>query len=155
MPIRFRCHSCNQLLGIARRKIGMQVRCPTCRKMLTVPKEDGADKTPDAEVPPLFERDDFEALLHGPNQPATVGSASPPPAPSSAPIFVPPRKETPPTPVYESELVSPVASPSNEPTALAGIVLSPGLATILTVSMILLLAIAFGAGLLIGRFALQ
>ena len=30
MPIRFRCAYCNQLMGIAHRKAGSVVRCPTC-----------------------------------------------------------------------------------------------------------------------------
>src|SRR5262249_59525811 len=37
MPIRFRCPFCNQLLGIARRKAGTAVQCPTCRGRVTGP----------------------------------------------------------------------------------------------------------------------
>src|SRR5262245_45905806 len=37
MSIKFRCVHCNQKLGIADRKAGTQVQCPTCLQMVTVP----------------------------------------------------------------------------------------------------------------------
>src|SRR2546421_13129859 len=37
VPIRFRCAYCNQLMGIARRKAGTVVRCPTCSGQVVVP----------------------------------------------------------------------------------------------------------------------
>lgn len=39
MPIQFRCSSCKQLLGIARRKAGASVTCPTCGAKTMVPNE--------------------------------------------------------------------------------------------------------------------
>lgn len=38
MPIQFRCGSCNQLLGIATRKAGHVVNCPTCGNKTVVPR---------------------------------------------------------------------------------------------------------------------
>ncbi len=40
MPIKFRCQHCNQLMGIARRKAGTDVTCPTCNGVLRVPFQD-------------------------------------------------------------------------------------------------------------------
>jgi len=37
MPIHFRCCFCNQLLGIAHRKAGTVIDCPTCRGKVWVP----------------------------------------------------------------------------------------------------------------------
>jgi DNA-directed RNA polymerase subunit RPC12/RpoP len=37
MPIRFRCAYCNQLMGIAHRKVGSVVRCPKCSGQVIVP----------------------------------------------------------------------------------------------------------------------
>ncbi|MFM8274728.1 MAG: hypothetical protein ACKODX_20690 [Gemmata sp.] len=37
MPIRFRCHYCNRLLGIATRKAGTETTCPHCGYTITVP----------------------------------------------------------------------------------------------------------------------
>jgi phage FluMu protein Com len=41
MPIQFRCGSCNQLLGIASRKAGHVVNCPTCGNKTVVPRVNG------------------------------------------------------------------------------------------------------------------
>lgn len=139
MPIRFRCHRCNQLMGIARRKAGMTVRCPTCHADLVVPQ---TDEEPAAAPPivapppaaPLFERSDFEAFLESPAR-----EPSPPPA-------VPPTEGE--HPVLPSLELTPERKPSHPP----GLVLSPTQATWLTVAAILLLALAFGAGLLVGRY---
>jgi hypothetical protein len=38
MPIRFRCVHCHQLLGIATRKSGTLISCPTCQRRQTVPR---------------------------------------------------------------------------------------------------------------------
>src|SRR4051794_32042732 len=37
MTVRFLCPACNQLLGIAARKIGAQVNCPKCQATIIVP----------------------------------------------------------------------------------------------------------------------
>src|SRR5262249_18728873 len=90
MPIRFRCAYCNQLLGIARRKAGQVVRCPTCAGQVVVPQAD--EESPEQELPspgpvqapaqapsaPLFERDDFGLDFDNPvpSMPPTQGSGS-------------------------------------------------------------------------------
>jgi len=63
MPIRFRCAYCNQLLGIARRKVGTVVRCPTCAGQVVVPDRDAEGLGDEASEQPLFERNDFDDLL--------------------------------------------------------------------------------------------
>ncbi len=67
MPIRFRCSYCNQLLGIARRKSGTSVRCPTCAGQVSVPDQDEAAMVPGREDPNpfVFDRNDFDGLLQG------------------------------------------------------------------------------------------
>jgi phage FluMu protein Com len=67
MPIRFRCSYCNQLLGIARRKTGTSVRCPTCAGQVLVPDQDEAATVPGREDPNpfVFDRNDFDGLLQG------------------------------------------------------------------------------------------
>ncbi len=39
MPIRFPCTACGQLLGIATRKVGTEIHCPTCGLAVIVPDE--------------------------------------------------------------------------------------------------------------------
>lgn len=145
MPIRFRCRYCNQLMGIAHRKAGTTVQCPTCHAQVVVPQPqaDVKEESPEAqhipEAPaPLFERSDFEAFLHNPvAEKPTVHPAKPlvfaADAPSSSSFA---------EPSVTSRLRS------------AGLVLSPMQATWLTVVVILLLGLAFGAGLLVGHYAL-
>jgi hypothetical protein len=148
MPIRFRCRHCNQLMGISRRKAGTMVHCPTCHTEVLVPQPESEDKPapppaqPIADAPaPLFERSDFEAFLNNPVVEKPAVSAAP-----AAPL--------PPSP-FETEIP---ASPSySKPsgslrTTPPGLVLSPTQATWLTVAVILLVAFAFGAGLLVGHY---
>jgi predicted RNA-binding Zn-ribbon protein involved in translation (DUF1610 family) len=42
MPIRFPCTACGQLLGIATRKVGTEIHCPTCGLGVIVPDEEQA-----------------------------------------------------------------------------------------------------------------
>jgi hypothetical protein len=163
MPIRFRCRYCNQLMGIARRKAGMTVNCPTCHAQVVVPPPE-AEAQPEAppsapavgEAPapapvegavpaPLFERSDFEAFLENPVHEAPPRAPEPPAPPPVAPAPSPFASESfapPPLPLSSSAMRSPPA----------GLVLSPTQATWLTVVAILLLALAFGAGLLVGHY---
>jgi phage FluMu protein Com len=61
MPIRFRCAYCNQLLGIAHRKAGTVVRCPTCNGKVVVPSPpEGAEKPLGSQPELIFERSDFD-----------------------------------------------------------------------------------------------
>ena len=163
MPIRFRCAYCNQLLGIARRKAGTVVRCPTCAGQVVVPATDGAEDRPPAEQP-LFERSDFDELFnnpapaHGGAAPAgtggtAAGTAAPPargPLPEEAwGTHADPDVEVEPLGVPRGGV--PAFEPAPRP---PGILLSPAKATILTVAMVIGLAVAFAAGLLVGRFLL-
>jgi len=140
-------------MGIARRKAGTVVRCPTCSGQVVVPNPDVAAPEQGQQQPnQLFERSDFDDLFE-PAVPkertgATVG-ASPPEAPAvgwgtqaEANSGVA-RLEPGPAP--------PLLSP---PPATPGIVVSPSLLTLLTVVGILLLAVVFGAGILVGKFLL-
>jgi hypothetical protein len=168
MPIRFRCPQCNQLLGIARRKAGSTVNCPNCATPVLVPDTDQMPQLPDAEAaaqapaaPPeqpqaLFERDDFDALLR-----ATSGGAAEPRGHNSsvhAPTSRPAAPEPAPAPLPDPFRAEPVGSvrPARKGTGPpdGGVVLSPTRATVLTVVVILLLAIAFGGGLIVGRYFL-
>src|SRR5439155_715796 len=95
MPIRFRCQRCQQLMGIARRKAGTEVQCPTCREMVHVPNEDQmpapaareaqaavAQSGKDAPAPkagplPVFERSDFDEVLRSSEDASHVRPARP------------------------------------------------------------------------------
>src|SRR5262245_46011266 len=139
-------------MGIARRKAGTVVRCPTCSGQVVGPNPDatGAEQAPQ-QPNQLFERSDFDELFE-PSIPkerpgATVG-ASPPQAPAvgwgtqAEPNSGVARLEPGPAP--------PLLSPTPTP----GITLSPSILTLLTVVGILLLAVVFGAGILVGKFLL-
>jgi hypothetical protein len=156
MPIRFRCAYCNQLLGIARRKAGQVVRCPTCAGQVVVPNPEGEEAVdPPPPPPPLFERNDFSEIFHppaavAPPQPAAVGqqplaNVPAPAAGAGAAEFDVER--------YDVGGGGPVALGAVAPPP-PGIVLSPMRATVLTVAVIVAVALAFGAGVLVGRFAL-
>jgi hypothetical protein len=157
MPIRFRCRHCNQLLGIARRKAGCEVECPRCKKHITVPNQDGGGGTEQApNEAPLFERADFDEYLEEANhpQPSILGTPGIPRTPrreeraagSGVRVIQPPSS----SPSYDVEPASSVPSP----TATGGVVLTRSQARWLTLAAILSIALAFGAGLVIGRFLL-
>jgi DNA-directed RNA polymerase subunit RPC12/RpoP len=166
MPIRFRCVYCEKLLGIARRKAGAVVNCPHCGEKLIVPTpEEGAEApgTQDegtrgteeeqalapAGGPQLFERSDFEALLQseptfrsGDDESGPPKSAKPKPPPPQFDLEsdFPEKKPAPPLPALEKP-------PAVEP----GVYLSPKWLTWLSVAGVLLLALAFALGLVVGR----
>jgi hypothetical protein len=147
MPIRFRCKYCNQLLGIARRKAGTDVSCPTCHGRLTVPRDDLAEFEGGPALPsPLFERSDFEDYLRSPfgeeavGHTAASGGRGGRPGPSAASEFDVERL--------------PVEHPPAAPPAPAGIVLSRSRLTVLAVTAVLLLAAAFAAGIGVDRLFL-
>lgn len=176
MPIRFRCVYCDRLLGISRRKAGAVVTCPGCNEQLIVPNpEDLAEMTervddddelapvpppgPPSTEPPVnvFERSDFEDVL----RPVVV--PQPPPAPSPpAPIPpVRPRSQQQPAPIslgdprHDSRETIPPASSDPMRPAPEGIVLSSWKATLLSILVVFLLAVAFVGGVLVDRFLLQ
>jgi hypothetical protein len=150
MPIRFRCQYCNQLLGISRRKAGTAVRCPTCRGQVIVPTTGLEEPAPgDRPASSPFEGSTFEASFQGhavEGPPALPFPFQPPPAPSAFDV------ERVASPTALSEPGTAGLPPRRSPAA--GLVLSPTQATFLTVAAILLLALAFGAGLLVGRYVL-
>ena len=126
MPVRFRCEHCDQLLGIARRKIGTEVRCPECHKMVLVPAEDA----PDADDQTRKKESSFEAAV-AQSQKAGAPAISPAaPKPFDAELYRLP-----------------------DPTR-AGGRLSPLQVFLLTLGAALILALAFTVGLLVGRFVL-
>src|SRR5438105_6382518 len=141
MPIRFRCAYCNQLMGIARRKAGTVVRCPTCAGQVVVPDPAAAPAAaagdPDGAGEGLFDKSDIDELFR--DQPA--GAAPPPPPPS------PPHRA--PRPAAVAYDVEPVALQEHR-AGQVGLVLSPGKVTVLSVLVVLLLGLAFFAGLVIG-----
>jgi hypothetical protein len=153
MPIRFRCPHCNQLLGIARRKAGTQVQCPTCNAAVHVPPGE-ADDDPPSPLPPvapqLFERSDFENYL---KEPLAEGPAHRGATPAAEPLPV--LSEPPPAPAAEVFDLGKFATPAPIPPAPRpqppGLFLTPTQATLLTVTTILFIALAFGAGLWVGR----
>jgi hypothetical protein len=151
MPIRFRCQHCHQLMGIARRKAGTEVQCPTCRHGTLVPREEadvaepralaGGAATAGAGVSePLFERSDFDDVLRGTEAPPRLAR----PAPKKH-LTGPRPGDAAPAPAAPSQ-------PSLLGGAPPGIFLSSNQATLLAVAAIILLAVAFGAGLLVGRY---
>src|SRR5262249_48163376 len=153
MPVRFRCAYCNQLMGIARRKAGTIVRCPTCSGQVIVPSVESVPaKAPAGAVEqPVFERSDFDELLGT----ATTGNQhSPMEASPQAPMPVAPAGAwgTHAEPAFDVSKLDPSAS--LRAGAPPGIVLSPMKATVIAVVVIVLLGVAFGAGLLVGKFAL-
>jgi hypothetical protein len=145
MPIKFRCKYCNQLMGIARRKAGTEVHCPTCNGNLVVPHQDEVFGQA-AAAAPVFERSDFEQYLHADvgNQPAVAAPPAPaPPMPGT--VWSP---QSPPDMVdVEPAALHPVAPP--------GIILSTGMATLLTIGIIFLMALSFMLGVLVGRALVQ
>ena len=96
MPIRFRCAYCNQLMGIAHRKAGTVVSCPTCHGWVKVPtppgQEDEELNPASAKVPKpnVFEKPDFDANIEEPRAFHTHGAEPPPTAPQAAEFDVEP-----------------------------------------------------------------
>jgi phage FluMu protein Com len=163
MPIRFRCKHCHQLMGIARRKSGTEVQCPTCREMVQVPNEDelpapavasaGKEEAPAKANPhPVFERSDFDEVLRGeeeekPARPARAVPAARPERNLAAAAGRVPNYDVEPH-AMSPALSQPIAAAPN------GIFVSSTRLTIVAVVGIILLAVAFGAGLLVGRYCL-
>jgi len=176
MPIRFRCAYCNQLMGISRRKAGTVVRCPSCSGQVVVPNP-AAEPTekpheePSPKAPPqpqLFERSNFDELFDDaaggkraparpvtaaaphrtPDQPQALGPAPAAPRQGQAGQAV---EEAPQSPelAFDVEPVPLTPTPASE-TGRPGIVLSPRLATLAIVGVILALAVAFVVGMVVG-----
>jgi DNA-directed RNA polymerase subunit RPC12/RpoP len=132
MPIRFRCAYCNQLMGIARRKAGSVIRCPKCAGDIIVPTpEDGPELpegSPDRPLNLTFEDNRLEKLL----EPcATQPAAGEAPDATAAHVLG--------------------GASTFVPQALHGLYLPRGMLVVAIVITLVLLAMAFGAGVLAGR----
>ena len=153
MPIRFRCPNCQQLMGIARRKAGQTVNCPTCEREIRVPSGAGvpaAANVPRAPVPAaaeggqLFDRSDFDAMLHAP-----PGGAGPAPVrlPVTGGAAVEAGRAGP-------ELdVEPVQMPP-APAPPGGLVLSSRQVTMAVALAVIIVAGAFAVGVVVGHYLL-
>jgi hypothetical protein len=162
MPIRFRCAYCNQLLGIARRKAGTVVRCPTCAGQVVVPniEEEEGGPTSEGNGPFVFERNDFDELLHTEGEGgASASQKETGPSSSDAPVAIPSAKPPPGAwgthaePPYDVGRINPTPSAvaTAEPLATAaGVYLSRSKLTVLVIAAIAALVVVFVAGLLIG-----
>lgn len=158
MPIRFRCAYCNQLLGIARRKAGTVVRCPTCAGQVIVPniETDDTEAGTSGDDPLVFERSDFEELLN-PNEPAPGQQQKRQAVLSTeSPVALPMTTEPPPgawgthaEPAFDVSRLNPQPVAGSAVPA-GGIVLSPARATLLLIVVVVALALTFGAGFLLG-----
>src|SRR5438094_686380 len=159
MPIRFRCAYCNQLLGISRRKAGTVVRCPTCAGQVVVPtaEVEAAETNPGTPNPLVFERNDFEDLIHTEGAVSLEKKESVATA-ADAPVALPSEANPPPgawgthaEPPYDVERINPVAPLTTaEAVPQSGIFLSSRNATLLAIAVAVLLAVFFAAGLLVG-----
>lgn len=76
MPIKFRCQSCRQFLGISRSKAGQIVDCPTCGRATRVPNLDGS-REPVPSRPELDSAD--SSLMSALDQLAELGRDAPRP----------------------------------------------------------------------------
>jgi DNA-directed RNA polymerase subunit RPC12/RpoP len=131
MPIQFRCGACQQLLGIARRKAGKVVDCPTCGKRTLVPLEDPLESGVTEPIPPplppvqrqakggsIFDRVDVEKLLQPPLKPDVFEESE-----TATALAEPPRKKKvkrepepiPEVPIEKPKVLEPLAEPETEP----------------------------------------
>lgn len=147
MPIRFRCKYCNQLIGIARRKAGSDVSCPTCHGRLQVPGGATTEEGGGLErQPPPFEQSHFEDFLRSPFTEEAARHAAASRGRGSHAIPAVPMMADVERMADEDEPAVPAAT---------GILLSPGWLTVLVVVFILLLAGAFAAGIAVDRLLLR
>jgi hypothetical protein len=162
MPIRFRCSVCQQLLGIGRRKAGTVVRCPKCTNQVIVPEASDSAANPAAKPgEQVFERSDFDEIFapvikknrssrrrkRGKRGRTAVARKAVPKEAAKSPAVQP------------VDALAPVAGAPSAPAPLrarstrnTGFWLTPTLATWLSLAMLIALALAFGAGLLTGRY---
>src|SRR5437588_5705891 len=131
MPIRFRCAYCNQLMGIARRKAGAIVRCPTCAGQVVVPDPRAASGSSKPEKPGVFERKDFGKVFQ---DPAAAGG------PSSGPPSRGARLDVEAVPLPDLA------------TSPRGMYLSSGKVVLLSIVLFLLVGLSFVAGFVLARF---
>jgi len=107
---------------------------------------------------PVFERSDFVELFQpsDPEEASPIATIEPESEPFAALGFPVVPQTKPQSTGYDVEPLGPVGTlPLAIPTTTSpGIMLSSRQATLLTITVILMLALAFGAGLAVGRFLL-
>jgi phage FluMu protein Com len=139
MPIQFRCAACQQLLGIAKRKAGSVVDCPSCKVKTLVPQTSTENEP---TIPPvrrdrtqplsIFDRVDVDKLLQKPTRPELVeqegGSSvavAPPPVRRKM-VFTPdPLENRGPEPVEEPQAMPRLEAGEIEPVDDEPFALSP------------------------------
>jgi hypothetical protein len=153
-------------MGISRRKAGTVVSCPKCHGQVVVPhpapdSEEDDPPAPDTGAQPLFEGTDFDQVFgDAPGEaaaPAEMGPAilAPDPAPALSRNVPSPfqqigsQQEI----SFDAERVGAFAPPiSSGPGAgRSGVWLSPTAIVLLSLLVLVLLALAFVGGLLVGR----
>ncbi len=156
MPIGFRCQTCRTKLSTAKRKAGSTVTCPNCASEVRVPSADTLD--------PKLERV-LAAAGASPVAEANVELVTEVAAPKPKPAKLPPPKLND-LPLFEREdfdklldektdaklegAPAPLPLPAPSP-ATDGILLTRGMLTMVGVAVAALLALAFGAGWLVGK----
>lgn len=172
MPISFRCPACRNKLSTAKRKAGQTVACPNCQTEVQVPTAD----TLDPKVERLLataarsNRSDDAAEAAAP-VPLPVPVPVPPPPPPPPTVARRPKPASPPPPVKlndlplferedfaemlekeeEEEPPQPLPAAPPPPTAPADhLLVTRGTAIMVLVCVVLLVALAFAAGLMVG-----
>lgn len=161
MPIRFRCAYCNQLMGIARRKAGTVVRCPTCGGQVIVPPPP-EEASPPARPPgrpgnkpaAVFEQSDFEKVFDkgGEGSAWAAGAAVAARGSGVGGGIRPPASASAGAGEIDVEPVALHGSPGPAPAAPErGLLLTPVKMTLLSLLIVLLVGLAFLAGVIVGR----
>jgi hypothetical protein len=146
-------------MGIARRKAGTVVSCPTCQGQVVVPTPEPAIQP--VPLPPpaeaggpsgnVFERHDFDPALFNPN-----------PVPAPAQVHVPVGAHPATVPARQPDAAArsdsrplsalPDDTPANAMRRARGVVLSPTRLVLATIAIILLVIGAFGLGIVVGKW---
>ncbi len=160
MPIRFRCAYCNQLLGIAKRKAGSVVRCPTCAGQVVVPNVEieDVDEPSGAGEPFVFERNDFDDLLREgpsvarPNDKGPMAAAAKPVAVSEAENPLPGAWGTHSEPPFDVERIHPSAMNRGAAGTTGKVFVSASRRKVAIAIMAVALMAAFVAGIFVGIY---
>jgi hypothetical protein len=172
MPITFRCPACRNKLSTAKRKAGSLVTCPGCNGEVRVPT---ANEKLDPQVERLLATAGAPAEAPKPRDPQFdfregAQPPSPPPPPEPKPVkrvkpLTPSSKELNDLPLFErpdfAEMLEEAADDEKEPLPLPapppqtrpadGFVVTRGTAIAVLAAVMVLLALAFTAGFLVGR----
>jgi hypothetical protein len=148
-------------LSIARRKSGTTVACPTCRWPVLVPSADDPGELKTEALTGSGGNGVAVRAKAAPPKPKSVPPAVAPPPPAAAPAPSPVDLEN--LPLFErDDFVRMLEPPSREadpeptkpepskPAPPTGILILPSTATVLVAAVVVLLALAFAAGFLVG-----